>query len=68
MLNIDRFCQSVYLSRDDATLLGGDISADRARACGALLPADGWGSSVLRDLGLELMAVEIDPMWDTSIL
>ena len=60
--------QSVYLSGHDTALLGGDIAADRSRACGALLPADGWGFSVLRDLGLELMAVEIDPIWDTSIL
>jgi len=47
----------LHLSRDDATLLGGDISADRAGACGALLLGNRF-ASLARD-GLALLLAHV---------
>ena len=51
---------SVYLSGHDTALLGGDIAADRPRAWGTLLPAEGWGFSLDgRGFSLDSVAVSL---------
>ena len=67
MLNIGRFCQFTCRGTTPHFWEETFRQTGRELVVHCCLRTDG-GSSVLRDLGLELMAVEIDPIWDTSIL